>query len=257
MTDLSSSVRCLGLAAAISNTSPPPVLLHMGNVIERTQIGTQCVCVCVHVKHVCLSVTETRRAGARWNRKPRQTFTLEEFPGCKMCIATANGQRGGGREVWETFSRQVPGLMFRSRAGFNLSHRSPFFSRQNSSLFRKHIFHHYLQFACSQPDFIFKNPLRGSDASEREAGRGTNRSEILLLTYVCVHTNYQVACCGPLFAVFSRVVKNGVYSVTLNANSCLMAAISEARVGWKLERVRKHLKHPTKKLLTGYGSAPI
>lgn len=47
MTDLSSSVRCLGLAAAISNTSPPPVLLHMGNVIERTQIGTQCVCVCV------------------------------------------------------------------------------------------------------------------------------------------------------------------------------------------------------------------
>lgn len=174
-----------------------------------------------------------------------------------MCIATANGRRGGGREVWETFSRQVPGLTFRSRAGLNLSHRSPFFARQYSSLFRKHIFHHYLQFACSQPDFIFKNPHRGSDASEREAGRGTNRSEILLLTYVCVHTNYQVACCGPLFAVCSRVVKNGVYSVTLNANSCLMAAISEARVGWKLERVRKHLKHPTKKLLTGYGSAPI
>lgn len=147
--------------------------------------------------------------------------------------------------------------MFRSRAGLNLSHRSPFFSRQYSSLFRKHIFHHYLQFACSQPDFIFKNPHRGSDASEREAGRGTNRSEILLLAYVCVHTNYQVACCGPLFAVCSRVVKNGVYSVTLNANSCLMAAISEMRVGWKLERVRKHLKHPTKKLLTGYGSAPI
>lgn len=129
--------------------------------------------------------------------------------------------------------------MFRSRAGLNLSHRSPFFARQYSSLFRKHIFHHYLQFACSQPDFIFKNPHRGSDASEREAGRGTNRSEILLLTYVCVHTNYQVACCGPLFAVCSRVVKNGVYSVTLNANSCLMAAISEMRVGWKLENCQK------------------
>lgn len=76
MTDLSSSVRCLGLAAAISNTSPPPVLLHMGNVIERTQIGTQCVCVCVHVKRVCLSVTETQRAGAQLKQEAQADFYI-------------------------------------------------------------------------------------------------------------------------------------------------------------------------------------
>lgn len=49
---------------------------------------------------VCVSVTETQRVGTGRNRKPRQAFTLEEFPACKMCITVflqlrRGGERGG------------------------------------------------------------------------------------------------------------------------------------------------------------------
>ena len=64
---------------AISNTSPP-FLLVMWGMLQSTgekakRLGFECMFVC-----------ECKRVGTWWNRKPRQTFTLVEFPASKMCI---------------------------------------------------------------------------------------------------------------------------------------------------------------------------
>lgn len=79
MTNLSSSVQCLRLAEAISNTSTP-FLLVRGECYRaegKAKRIEMYMGVCVWV---------SRRVGTRWNRKSRQAFTLEEFPVCKMCI---------------------------------------------------------------------------------------------------------------------------------------------------------------------------
>lgn len=50
---------------------------------------------------LCLCVCVTESVGTGRNRKPREAFTLEEFPACKMCIAgfsTVKGKRERGEE---------------------------------------------------------------------------------------------------------------------------------------------------------------
>lgn len=77
---------------------------YMGNVRERSR-------VCVYCVYLSASVTERQRVGTCWNRKPRQAFTLEEFPACKMSIAVflqlsrdgREGEEGGVVSVWRAF----------------------------------------------------------------------------------------------------------------------------------------------------------